>query len=199
MWPCSMKTWTCGDPSRLDARVTSTESLVLCRKQRNGPSALGRLSDASSATWRKAPRWSRWRPSKRRAFSAKPPSRPSDNLSLGIGVAESSHSRNPGSVTVRLLPRFAARISVELLETLVRADRRSVSIAETWRRVGAEAERRGLARPSYERVRVLVHESRRFPRGPSTASVLLDVAFRLRPPEAVLDHISGVGVPELRR
>jgi hypothetical protein len=31
------------------------------------------------------------------------------------------------------------------------------------------------------------------------ASVLVDVAFRVRPPEAVLDQLSGVGVPELRR
>jgi hypothetical protein len=97
------------------------------------------------------------------------------------------------------LPRFAAKISVDLLETLVHADRQSTSIAETWRCVGAEADRRGLTRPSYERVRMLVHEARRVRRGPSTASVLLDVALRVRPPEAVLQHVSGVGVPELRR
>jgi hypothetical protein len=97
------------------------------------------------------------------------------------------------------LPRFAAKISADLLDTLVRADRRSTSIAETWRCVGAEADRRGLTRPSYERVRMLVHEARRIRRGPSTASVLLDVALRVRPPEAMVKHVYGAGVPELRR
>lgn len=90
-------------------------------------------------------------------------------------------------------------MSPHLLETLVKADSPSVPIAETCRRVGREADRIGLARPSYERVRLLVHESRHIRRGPSTASVLADVAFRVRPPEAVLDHISGIGVPELGR
>jgi hypothetical protein len=90
-------------------------------------------------------------------------------------------------------------MSPRLLETLVRTDDRSIPIAETCRQVGHEADRIGLARPSYERVRVLVHESRRIRRGPSTASVLADVAFRVRPPEAVLDHVSGIGVSELKR
>jgi hypothetical protein len=97
------------------------------------------------------------------------------------------------------VPNIAPRISPKLLEAIVRLDKRTVPIAETCRRVGANAERLGLPRPSYERIRELVHDARRLRRGPSTASVLLDVAFRARPPEAVLDHISGVGVPNLRR
>jgi hypothetical protein len=88
-------------------------------------------------------------------------------------------------------------VSPRLLETLVRTDDRSIPIAETCRRVGDEADRIGLTRPSYERVRLLVHESRRIRRGPSTASVLADVAFRVRPPEALIDHLAGIGVPEL--
>jgi proteasome lid subunit RPN8/RPN11 len=94
---------------------------------------------------------------------------------------------------------LAPRIRKELLEAMVRHDKRTHPIAETCRRVGREAERRGLTRPSYQRVRELVHESRRLRRGPSTTSVLVDVAFRVRPPEAVLDHLSGTGVPDLRR
>jgi hypothetical protein len=82
---------------------------------------------------------------------------------------------------------------------MVRFDKPSVPIAETCRQVGREAERLGLPRPSYERIRELVHEARRLRRGPSTASVLLDVAVRARPPEAVLDHLSGVGVPNRAR
>ncbi len=88
-------------------------------------------------------------------------------------------------------------MSPQLLETLVRTDDRAIPIAETCRRVGNEADRIGLTRPSYERVRLLVHESRRIRRDPSTASVLADVAFRVRPPEALVDHLSGIGVPEL--
>jgi hypothetical protein len=94
---------------------------------------------------------------------------------------------------------MAPRIRKELLEAIVRYDKRTHPIAETCRRVGREAERLGLTRPSYQRVRELVHQSRRLRRGPTTTSVLVDVAFRARPPEAILDHISGIGVPELRR
>jgi hypothetical protein len=93
----------------------------------------------------------------------------------------------------------APRISRRLIEELVRLDDERVPIAETYRRLGAEAERLGLTRPSYQRIRVLVHQSRQLRRGPSTASVLLDVAIRARPPEAFLKHISGVGVPEVPR
>jgi hypothetical protein len=74
----------------------------------------------------------------------------------------------------------------------------SVPIAETCRRVGDRAERWGMARPSYETVRTLVHELRSGPPQPSTAAVLVDIALRSRPPEALLDHLSGTGVP-LRR
>jgi len=86
------------------------------------------------------------------------------------------------------------------LEALVRLDDRLVPIAEINRRVGREAERLGLRRPSYQRVRVLVHHSRRLRRSrPTTATVLVDVTLRVRPPEAIIDHLSGVGVPTLRR
>jgi hypothetical protein len=94
---------------------------------------------------------------------------------------------------------FAPRISHRLVDAVVRLDDASVPIAETHRRVAAEATRLGLPRPSYQRIRELVHESRRFRRrrGPTTASVLLDVALRTRPPDALLEHMSGVGVTEI--
>ncbi|MDQ2966340.1 MAG: hypothetical protein M3R57_10875 [Chloroflexota bacterium] len=95
--------------------------------------------------------------------------------------------------------RFAPRIPDRLGKALVRLDDRTVPIAETCRRLGAEADRLGVTRPSYERVRELVHRERSIRRGPSTASVLVDIAWRVRPPEALLDHLSGVGVPTLRR
>jgi hypothetical protein len=91
----------------------------------------------------------------------------------------------------------AARLSPELVALIARLDDHSLPIAETARRVGAEAERLGLTRPSYERVRRLVHESRRSRRrrGPTTAQVLLEVAVGARAPDALLDHVSGVGLP----
>jgi hypothetical protein len=98
-----------------------------------------------------------------------------------------------------VVTRFAPRLSPRIVEAVVRLDDRRVPIAEVNRRVGLEAERLGLPRPSYQRVRELVHQSRRLQRvRPTTASVLIDVATRARPPEAFLDHVSGVGVPNLR-
>jgi|SRR5690242_10292406 hypothetical protein len=95
---------------------------------------------------------------------------------------------------------FAPRIAPVLVEALVELDDPELPIAEINRQLGERAEELGLRRPSYERVRELVHELRdwRPPRrGPTTREVLLDILFRARPPEAFLDHISGVGV--LRR
>jgi hypothetical protein len=92
---------------------------------------------------------------------------------------------------------FSPRISYRLLEILVRLDDRKVPIAETNRRLGAEAARLGLAKPSYERVRELVHQHRRINRGPSTLRVLTEVALRARAPEELLQHIAGTGVRPL--
>jgi hypothetical protein len=92
---------------------------------------------------------------------------------------------------------FAPRFSPRLIDAIVRLDDRMVPIAEVNRRVGEEAERMGLRRPSYQRVRVLVHQLRRVRKQPTTAAVLFEVAARARPPEAFLDHVSGVGVKPL--
>jgi len=93
------------------------------------------------------------------------------------------------------MPRAAPRISHRLLLALEQLDDGTVGIAELARRVGAEAERLGLPRPSYEQVRVLVHRNRALRRQPGTAEVLLDVATRARPAEAVLDHLAGTLPP----
>jgi hypothetical protein len=90
---------------------------------------------------------------------------------------------------------IAPRISPRLLLELERLDDPNVPLAEIWRRVGAAADRLGLARPSYERIRLLVQQSRLTRTEPSTSEVVADVLMRSRPPEALLDHISGVGVP----
>jgi hypothetical protein len=92
---------------------------------------------------------------------------------------------------------FAPRISPRLLVALDWIDNRSLPIAEVNRRLGAEPTRHGLPRPSYQRVRVLVHKLRWMRRQPTTLGVLWDIAWRVRPPEAFLDHDNGVGVLSL--
>jgi hypothetical protein len=92
---------------------------------------------------------------------------------------------------------FAPRISPRLLHALARLDDPRLPFAEINRRLGEEAERLGLRRPSYQRVRELLHRLRSLRRQPSTGQVLLEIAFRARPPEAFLDQISGIGVPRL--
>jgi hypothetical protein len=77
----------------------------------------------------------------------------------------------------------APRLSLRLLEAIDRIDDPRRPIAETARRVCVEAERLGLARPSYQQIRVHVHASRQLSAPPGAAEVLLDVALRLRPPE----------------
>ncbi len=83
------------------------------------------------------------------------------------------------------MANFAPRISPRLVAALERLDDRSLPIAEVHRRLGAEADRLGLTRPSYQRVRELVQEQRRRPRAPTTVRVLIDVAMRLGPPGAL--------------
>jgi hypothetical protein len=93
---------------------------------------------------------------------------------------------------------LAPRISHPLLEAIVRFDDRSQSIAETCRRVGAEAERLGLIRPSYQRIRVLVHESRRIRRGGPTALDLWRIVTSpLRSPEEAIERLQELGVRPL--
>ena len=85
----------------------------------------------------------------------------------------------------------APRIGPTLLAAIERLDDDSVPIAEINRRVGALADGLGIARPSYEQIRVLVHEHRRRGLAPTAGQILLDVAARSRPPEALLDLLEG--------
>jgi len=98
-----------------------------------------------------------------------------------------------------MLP-FAPRLSRRLLEEIERQSGRKVPIADMNRCVGEAAIAMGLPRPSYERVRVLVHTARRLrAHAPASVStVAIDVAFRARPPEAVLLHFLAPPRPRLR-
>jgi hypothetical protein len=87
---------------------------------------------------------------------------------------------------------FAPRISPRLRNEIERLAAKPYSSADICREVGGTAERLGLRRPSYEQVRALVRELRRRPRTATTGEVLLDVAFRVRHPDAFIEHVSGV-------
>jgi hypothetical protein len=95
---------------------------------------------------------------------------------------------------------FAPRIPRRLLDEIERQSRRAVPIAEMNRCVGRAAAAMGLYRPSYEQVRVLVHTARRLRRqgrGP-VSTVALQVAFRVKPPDAILLHFVAPPPPRLR-
>jgi hypothetical protein len=90
----------------------------------------------------------------------------------------------------------APRLSPRLIEALERLDDGKRSFAELRRLVGDEADRLGLPRPSYERVRTLAHELRSARSEPTTGEVLWDVASRTRPPDALSRHIAGTLPPK---
>jgi hypothetical protein len=93
----------------------------------------------------------------------------------------------------------APRIDSRLVAAIERLDDPLVRIAETNRRVGAVADVLQLPRPSYEQVRAIVHQTRRQGRRPGAGDVLLDIAFRTRPPIAFGDYLAGTLPPEPRR
>jgi hypothetical protein len=93
--------------------------------------------------------------------------------------------------------RLSPRISPRLIAQVERLDDERVPIAEVYRRLGEAADRLELTRPSYERVRQLVRDARRRRRfaGPTTTAVLADVVLRVRPPDALGEHLAGVELP----
>lgn len=90
---------------------------------------------------------------------------------------------------------FAPRIDSRLVAAAERLDRATTPIAETNRRVGQVAEELGLVRPSYEQVRSIINLARRRGRQPTAGDVLLEIAFRTRPPEALIDYLAGTLPP----
>ena len=89
------------------------------------------------------------------------------------------------------MPPAAPRVDARLVRAISRLDDRSRPIAEINRLVGRDAEGFGLPRPSYEQVRVHVHAIRGAKALPGIGGVLLDIAFRVAPPEALLDALAG--------
>jgi hypothetical protein len=90
------------------------------------------------------------------------------------------------------MTRSAAQVTPELHDLILALDDPLIPIAEICRLVGKRADELGIARPSYERIRVLIRRARERGPAPTATSVLVDIAMRSRPPEAFLDQISGV-------
>jgi hypothetical protein len=88
--------------------------------------------------------------------------------------------------------RSGPRIDPRLVAAIARLDDGAIPIAEVCRRIGAEAESAGFTRPSYERVRELVHLSRalRAQRlGPSALQLIWEGGGGIRGYSDTLDQI----------
>jgi hypothetical protein len=86
---------------------------------------------------------------------------------------------------------IAPRIDSRLVAALIRIDDTKVPIAETNRRLGRLAFELGLPKPSYQQVRLLVHDIRGRKRGAGIGELLLDLALRTRSPEEILEVLAG--------
>src|SRR4051794_4004960 len=94
---------------------------------------------------------------------------------------------------------FAPRVDSRLVAAAERLDSPTTPVAETNRRVGKIAERLGLIRPSYEEGRRIIRLAPLRGREATTGDLLLEIAFRSRPPEALLDHLTGTLPPPQAR
>jgi hypothetical protein len=90
----------------------------------------------------------------------------------------------------------APRIDSRLVAAVAWLDDQREPMAETNRRIGFLARDLGLTKPSYQQIRLLVKEHRRGRREPTAGQVLLDIAFRARPPEALIDYLAGIPLPK---
>jgi hypothetical protein len=89
----------------------------------------------------------------------------------------------------------APRIDSRLVAAVGWLDDRREPMAETNRRVGWLARDLGLPKPSYQQIRLLGRQHRRNRLRPTAGGVLLDVAFRARPPTALLEYLAGIPLP----
>ena len=85
----------------------------------------------------------------------------------------------------------APRLDLRLVAAVERLDDGSMPVAEIGRRLGGVAAELGVPRPSYEQIRVLVRRHRRRELPPNAREILLAVACRSRPPEALLELLEG--------
>jgi hypothetical protein len=83
------------------------------------------------------------------------------------------------------------RIDERLVGALARLDDPTLPIAETNRRLGVVAEGLGLIRPSYQQVRVIVHELRSHKRSSRVGETLLQIAYGMRTQSQILRVLEG--------
>jgi hypothetical protein len=89
---------------------------------------------------------------------------------------------------------FAPRIPPRLLQQLAHIDDPSMPIAVTHRRLGTRADAMGITRPSYERVRVLVHRLRSVRRPAGVVRSRTRLAVGTRALELFVEHGIAFGV-----
>ena len=89
---------------------------------------------------------------------------------------------------------MAPRISGRLIEAIVHFDDPGRPIAETYRRVGAEAERLRLTRPSYQRIRELVHQVRNLRPRLTVSDLIRIVCTPLKGTDDGLERLHELGV-----
>jgi len=91
----------------------------------------------------------------------------------------------------RILTICGPRIDERLVAALAKLDDPTLPIAETNRRLGVIAESLGLIRPSYQQVRVIVHELRSQKRSSRVGETLLQIAYGMRTQEQMLRVFMG--------
>ena len=91
----------------------------------------------------------------------------------------------------RILTRCGPRIDQRLVAAIARLDDPTLPIAETNRRLGVVAEGLGLLRPSYQQVRVIVHELRAQKRSSRRGETLLEIAYGMRTQDQILRVLTG--------
>ena len=91
----------------------------------------------------------------------------------------------------RILTITGPRIDERLVAALAKLDDPTLPIAETNRRLGVVAEGLGLIRPSYQQVRVIVHELRSQKRSSRVGETLLQIAYGMRTQEQMLRVFMG--------
>lgn len=88
------------------------------------------------------------------------------------------------------MPSSSPRIDSRLLAALGRLDNGKQPIADLHRKLGHVAQHLGLAQPSYESVRLLARDLRKRRAVPGIGDVLLDIALRNKPPDAIITYLS---------
>ena len=91
----------------------------------------------------------------------------------------------------RILTRCGPRIDERLVAAIVRLDDPSLPIAETNRRLGLVADGLGLTRPSYQQVRVIVHQVRSQKRSSRLGETLLEISYGMRTQGQILRVLTG--------